>query len=475
VRALLAPRLARPFESLAVPNYRRYFTGLVVSLSGNWMQTVGELWLVLSLTNSPLAVGVTTALQFTPMLLFGAWGGLIADRVNKRRLLFFTQTAMAMPALALWLLASTGAVKPWMIFALVFARGAVNSIDNPARQAFLVEIVGSVRLVNAVGLNSAIVQVSRVAGPALAGAVIATAGVADCFLLNALSFLATLAALRLMDPGELHTAEPAPRKAGQLRSALRYVRATPSLLIPLALMAVVGTLSYNFQTLLPLLAKFSFEGHASTYAALTSAMGIGALAGAIGASVRREVGPRLLVAAALAFGGGLLLASVAPTLDTEVLALALTGAASVTFAAGVNSTLQLRVRPSMRGRVMALYSMVFVGSTPIGGPLMGWISAAAGPRAGLLVGAAAAIIGGVVARGAFERMPEPEEAAAAYAATAPAGASSGQARRSISSGSSRRPCASHSTRTSGMSSRSSGTETTSPRRPSDSRISQPGG
>jgi MFS family permease len=472
VRAL-APRLARPFESLAVPNYRRYFTGLVVSLSGNWMQTVGELWLVLSLTGSPLAVGVTTALQFTPMLLFGAWGGLIADRLDKRRLLVFTQTAMAMPALALWLLASTGVVKPWMIFALVFARGAVNSIDNPARQAFLVEIVGSVRLVNAVGLNSAIVQVSRVAGPALAGVVIATAGVADCFLLNALSFLATIAALRLMDPDELHTAEPAPRKSGQLRSALRYVRATPSLLIPLALMAVVGTLSYNFQTLLPLLAKFSFHGQASTFAALTSAMGIGALAGAIGASVRREVGPRLLVAAAVAFGAGLALAAAAPTLDAEVLALALTGAASVTFAAGVNSTLQLRVRPSMRGRVMALYSVVFVGSTPIGGPLMGWISGAAGPRVGLLVGAAAAIAGGVVARAAFARMPEPEEPA--YAAAAPAGASSGQSRRSISSGSSRRPCASQSTRTSGMSSRSIGTETTSPRRPSDSRISQPGG
>jgi MFS family permease len=498
VRAL-APRLARPFESLAVPNYRRYFTGLVVSLSGNWMQTVGELWLVLSLTGSPLAVGVTTALQFTPMLLFGAWGGLIADRLDKRRLLGFTQTAMAMPALALWLLASTGVVEPWMIFALVFARGAVNSIDNPARQAFLVEIVGSVRLVNAVGLNSAIVQVSRVAGPALAGVVIATAGVADCFLLNAISFLATIAALRLMDPDELHTAEPAPRKSGQLRSALRYVRATPSLLIPLALMAVVGTLSYNFQTLLPLLAKFSFEGHASTYAALTTAMGIGALAGAIGASVRREVGPRLLVAAALAFGAGLLLAAAAPTLDTEVLALALTGAASVTFAAGVNSTLQLRVRPSMRGRVMALYSVVFIGSTPIGGPLMGWISGPAGPRAGLLVGAAAAIAGGVVARAAFARMPEPDSveqaapaaadpasarpaeavsapaAEASYAAAAPAGASSGQSRRSTSSGSSRRTCASQSTRTSGMSSRSSGTEATSPRRPSDSRISQPGG
>ncbi len=402
----LGVQLGRPFDSLAVPNYRRYFAGQIVSLSGNWMQTVGELWLVLLLTGSPLAVGVTTALQFTPMLLFGAWGGVVADRLDKRRLLILTQAAMAMPAITLWLLAGSGVVQPWMIFALVFTRGAVNAIDNPARQAFLVELVSSARLVNAVGLNSALVQVARVAGPALAGLTIATVGVADCFLINAASFAAMIAALRRMNPDELHLSEPAPRQSGQLRSALRYVRATPGLLIPLALMAVIGTLSYNFQTLLPLLAKFTFHGRADTYAALTTAMGVGALAGALVASTRREVGPRLLVVSAVAFGGGLLLAAAAPTLGTEALSLALTGAASVTFASSVNSSLQLRVRPSMRGRVMALYSVVFLGSNPIGGPLMGWISGAAGPRAGLLLGAGAAIAGGLIARVAFARMPD---------------------------------------------------------------------
>jgi MFS family permease len=399
-------QLGKPFHSLAVPNYRRYFAGQIVSLSGNWMQTVGELWLVLSLTGSPLAVGVTTALQFTPMLLFGAWGGVIADRLDKRRLLIFTQAAMALPALALWLLAGSGVVETWMIFVLVFARGAVNAIDNPARQAFLVELVSSARLVNAVGLNSALVQVARVAGPALAGVTIATVGVADCFLINAASFAAMIAALRGMNVSELHRSEPAPRQSGQLRSALRYVRATPGLLIPLALMGVIGTLSYNFQTLMPLLARFTFHGQAGTYAALTTAMGVGALAGALVASTRREVGPRLLVASAVAFGGGLLLAAAAPTLATEAVSLALTGAASVTFASSVNSSLQLRVRPSMRGRVMALYSVVFLGSNPIGGPLMGWISGSAGPRAGLLLGAGAAIAGGLVARVAFARMPD---------------------------------------------------------------------
>jgi MFS family permease len=402
----LRVQLGRPFHSLAVPNYRRYFAGQVVSLSGNWMQTVGELWLVLSLTSNPLAVGVTTALQFTPMLLFGALGGVVADRMDKRRLLMFTQAAMALPALTLWLLASSGVVQPWMIFALVFVRGAVNAIDNPARQAFLVELVSSARLVNAVGLNSALVQVARVAGPALAGITIAPVGVSDCFLVNAASFLAMIGALRAMNPHELHVSEPAPRQSGQLRSALRYVRATPGLLIPLALMGVVGMLSYNFQTLMPLLARFTFHGNAGTYAALTTAMGVGALVGALVASTRREVGPQLLVGSAFAFGGGLLLAAAAPTLQTEAISLGLTGMASVTFASSVNSSLQLRVRPSMRGRVMALYSVVFLGSNPIGGPLMGWISGAAGPRAGLLLGAGGAIVGGLVARVAFARMPD---------------------------------------------------------------------
>ena len=215
-----------------------------------------------------------------------------------------------------------------------------------------------------------------------------------------------IATLRMMDTRALHTSEPTPRASGQLRSALRYVWATPGLLIPLALMGVIGTLSYNFQTLMPLLARFTFHGQAGTYALLTTAMGAGALVGALVASTRREVGPKLLVVSALAFGGGLLLAAAAPTLDTEAISLALTGAASVTFASSVNSSLQLRVRPSMRGRVMALYSVVFLGSSPIGGPLMGWISGAAGPRAGLLLGAGAAIAGGLVARVAFARMPD---------------------------------------------------------------------
>jgi MFS family permease len=408
VRAV-KPALARSFASLSVPNYKRYFYGQIVSLSGTWMQTVGELWLVLTLTGSAVAVGVTTALQFTPMLLFGAWAGVLADRMDKRRLLIATQTAMAIPAVVLWALAATGTVKPWMVFAVVFARGAVNAIDFPARQSFVVELVGPARVVNAVGLNSAIVQTARVAGPALAGIVIATMGVSTAFLINAISFIAMLVALRGMRPEELDRSEPMPRRSGQLRSALRYVRATPRLSIPLLLTAVVGTLSFNFQTLLPLLARFTFHGHAGTYAALTTAMGVGAVVGALMASARRSVGPALLVGAAAMFGAMLVAAASAPDLALEVVVLAFTGAASVTFASSVNSFLQLNVRPSMRGRVMALYSVVFLGSNPIGGPLMGWIAGEAGPRMGLLVGAAAALASAVVARGAFARMPENRE------------------------------------------------------------------
>jgi MFS family permease len=403
------PALARSFASLSVPNYRRYFYGQIVSLSGTWMQTVGELWLVLTLTGSAVAVGVTTALQFTPILVFGAWAGVLADRMDKRRLLIMTQTAMAIPALVLFVLAASGVVKPWMVFAVVFARGAVNAIDNPARQSFVVELVGPARVVNAVGLNSAIVQTARVAGPALAGIVIATTGVSTAFLINALSFIAMIVALRGMRPEQLERSEPMPRRSGQLRSALRYVRATPQLLIPLALTAFVGTLSFNFQTLLPLLARFTFHGSAGTYAALTTAMGVGALAGALFASARPTVGPALLSGAALTFGGLLIAAATAPDLALEVVVLAFTGAASVTFAASVNSFLQLNVRPSMRGRVMALYSVVFLGSNPIGGPLMGWIAGVAGARAGLLVGAAAAIVAALVARAAFAKLPAEAE------------------------------------------------------------------
>jgi predicted MFS family arabinose efflux permease len=391
------------FKSLGVPNYRRFFAGQVVSLSGNWMQVVAETWLVLKLTGSGVAVGVTACLQFTPILMLGAFGGLLADRFPKRRLLMLTQATMALPALTLWVLAATGAVELWMVFALVLARGTVNALDNPTRQSFVIEMVGSDRVVNAVGLNSVLVHTARIAGPAMAGVVIATWGVAPCFLINAISFLAMLFALRRMEPQDLRPTELAPRRPGALREALRYVRRTPELAIPLALMAALGTLSFNFQVLLPLLARFTFHGDATTYAALLTAMGVGSVMGALATGARGQTSPKLVVSSAALMGALILAVAAAPSVPIAVVMLVPLGAATVTFAAGVNSGLQLAVDPAMRGRVMALYSIVFLGSTPIGGPIAGWLSQAISPRAGLVLGGVAALGAAAVGLAAFRR------------------------------------------------------------------------
>jgi MFS family permease len=395
--------LRRSFRSLSIPNYRRYFLGQVVSLSGTWVQTVAETWLVLKLTHSGVAVGIAAALQFAPMLVGGAWGGLIADRLPKRKLLIATQTAMALPALALLGLTLSGTIALWMLFALIFARGAVNAIDNPARQAFLVELVGPDRLLNAVSLNSALVNSARIIGPAFAGVLITTVGVAPCFGVNALSFGAMIVALHGMDRGALRTGPRAKRAPGQVRSALRYVRATPQLRIPLLLTAVVGTFTFNFQILLPLLASFTFHGGAGSYAVLTTAMGVGAVLGAVANGSRSRVRPAMLVAAAIGFGALTLVLSAAPSTIVAAVALVPVGAASVAFSASVNSALQLAVAPQMRGRVMALYSVVFLGSTPIGAPLMGLLANAAGPRAAFAVGGLVALAAGLGARAAFAR------------------------------------------------------------------------
>ncbi|HEV7563089.1 MAG TPA: MFS transporter [Solirubrobacterales bacterium] len=398
--------LRRSFNSLEVPNYRRYFAGQLISLSGTWMQTVAAIWLILSLTNSGVAVGLTTALQFLPMLLIGAWGGLLADRIPKRRLLIVTQALMAIPAVGLFAVTATGVVAPWMVFLAVFAMGAVNAVDNPARQSFVIEMVGADRVVNAVSLNSVIVQMARIVGPAIAGVMIATVGVVPCFALNALTFLAMILALRGMDTERLHTEPVAPRQRGAIRAGLRYVARTPELAVPLALMALVGTLGFNFQVVLPLLAKFSFDGGAMTYAAMVSAMAVGSIAGALINGSHGHTGPRLIAGGALVFGVAALLSAAMPALAFEIVTLAVLGGAAVTFAATINSTLQLAVSPEMRGRVMALYSVVFLGSTPIGGPLTGWLAQAYDPRVALLLAGVSGLSAAWAARVCFARLRE---------------------------------------------------------------------
>lgn len=399
----MSAALRRSFSALEIPNYRHYFAGQIVSLSGNWMQMVAEMWLVLELTGSGIAVGLTSALQFLPMLLLGAWGGVLADRWPKRRLLVATQATMAIPALALWALTATGAVVPWMVFALVLARGVVTAVDHPTRQAFVVEMVGTDRVVNAVGLNSVLIHAARIFGPAGAGVLIATVGIAPCFLLNAATFAVMIAALRSMDPdGLAHPPRPDRDQAG-VGAALRYLRGEPRLLIPLAMMAVVGTLAFNFHVLLPLLGRFTFEGGALAYTALAMAMATGSIAGALAIGARGRVGEHQLVATCAAFGAFALLAAAAPSLPLALAALVPLGAMSVAFAAGVNSTLQLGASASMRGRVMAIYSVVFIGSTPIGAPIVGALAELAGPRAGLVLAAVAALAAAAGGWYAFSR------------------------------------------------------------------------
>ena len=405
--------LRRSVSSLSVPNYRRYFVGQVISVSGNWMQLVAQMWLIVQLTGSGVAVGLTAGLQFAPILVLGAWGGLIADRFSKRRVLMITQPLMALPALALWALVAAGTVEPWMVYALVFVRGTVNAFDNPARQSFVIELVGHDRVVNAVSLNSVIVQTARIIGPAAAGGMIALAGVGPCFAINALSFAAMFIALQRMDVSELRPSTPAQRAPRELRAALRYVSGTPGLWIPLGMMVLVGTLTFNFQVLLPLLASQTWHGTASTYALLTAAMAVGSVIGALASGARGRVSPRILVVAAAGFGVVELLAALAPSLPLQALALIPLGAVSVTFSAGVNSTMQLAVTPAMRGRVMGLYSMVFLGSTPIGAPLVGWLAEVAGPRAGMALGGAAALTAAGLATIAYRGKRLPSDAGVA--------------------------------------------------------------
>lgn len=375
----------RSFDSLSIPNYRRYFKGQLVSVSGNWMQVVAETWLVLTLTGSGIAVGLTTALQFLPILFLGAWGGLLADRFAKRQLLMMTQGLLALPVVGLAAVSFAGIVAPWMVYLTVLVRGLVLAVDNPARQAFVIEIVGSDRVVNAVSLNSVMVHGSRIIGPAIAGVLIALVGVSWVFVLNALTFVVMYFALRGMDVKRLDEAPSSGHEPGAMRAAFAYVRQTPILWIPLLLMGLLGTLGLNVQVLLPMLASFTFNGGPDAYAVLLAAMGAGAILGALATGARNRTGPTIIAGAALAFGIFAALAAVMPSLALEVPVMALLGGAGVTFSASINSLLQLEVTSEMRGRVMALFTIVFLGSNPIGAPLMGWLSERYDPRVALMV------------------------------------------------------------------------------------------
>jgi MFS family permease len=374
------------FAALAVPNYRVYMAGQSVSLIGTWMQMAAQSWLVLSLTGSATALGLIVALQTLPVLVLGPYGGVVADRVDKRALMFALQAAMGVQALILGVLTITGSVRLWEIGGLALLLGLNNAFENPARQAFMLEMVGPDSLRNAVSLNSVMVNVARVLGPGIGGLLIASVGEGPCFLLNAASFVAVLVSLARLDRAAIAPSPPSGREPGQLREGLRYVARTPELGVPLAMMALVGALAYEFQVSLPVMARQGLHVGATGYGFMTASMGVGAVVGGLFVAGKGRTGLPTLVAAASAFGVLLLFAGMAPNLPLELVALAFTGAASISFMATGNSTLQLNAAPSMRGRVMSLWFVAFQGSTPIGGPIVGWVMAAAGARAGLGLG-----------------------------------------------------------------------------------------
>jgi MFS family permease len=402
---------ADTFASLRVRNYRLFFVGQVVSVSGSWMQRVAQLWLVLHLTGSGVALGLVAAIQFLPMLLFGAAGGLLADRMDKRRLLMVTQTLMALLGLLLGVLTLTGAIQLWMVYVLALLIGAVVAVDNPARQSFVMEMVGRQQLINAVSLNSAVFTSARVIGPAIAGVLITLIGTGWCFVFNAASFGAVLLALVAMDPSRLFRSEAPARARGQLLEGLRFVLSRPDLRTPLALLAVVGTLALNFTVILPLLARYTFHGDASTYGLLFAVLGVGSLAGALFTASRREPSVRLMLGSLALFGFFMLAGALAPTLALEVACLIPMGIAALAFQTTTNTLIQLRAEPALRGRVMALYSVVFLGTTPIGAPIVGWLAQEFGPRVGLATGGVAVIMAAGVAlwlarsRHVFEAAP----------------------------------------------------------------------
>ncbi len=388
----------RTFRALSVRNYRLYFTGQVVSSTGTWMHTVALGLLVLSsrLHGNGLNVGVVTALQFLPILLLGTWGGLIVDRIEKRRILYVTQSAAGLLALALGLIVAFNAVTMWEVYVIAGLFGVVNLFDNPARQTFVQEMVGRDLMSNAISLNSVVMNAARVVGPAIGGVLIYTVGIEACFLINAASYAAVLVALVRMRRSELHPAPIVERARGQVREGFRYVRSVPGLRRPLLAMAVVGIFAFNFVTTLPLLAEHTFHGGAGTYSAFTAAMGAGSVIGGLLVAHRSRPSEALLSAVGLAFGVMMLLVAVSPTEVVVLAALFGMGICSLAFVSTANSTMQLGSEATMRGRVMALFAMAFLGSTPLGGPLVGWISDASTPRVAILVGAVAAIGSGLV-------------------------------------------------------------------------------
>ena len=379
------------FRSLHTRNFRLFFGTQLVSQIGNWLTLIAQTLLVLHLTDSGVAVGLLTACQFAPILLFGAFAGLIADRSDKRRLLIFVQFFAMAQSFVLAALAFMDNPPLIAIYLTAFAGGLALAFDNPARRAFVVEMVPERDVNNAISLNSAVMTSARVVGPALAGLLIATVGYSWAFALDGVSYLAVIAGLWMMNPAELRPAPITERGKGQVRAGFAYVRRVPELWIPLVMMAVVGTLAFNFQVVMPLLVKRTFDGDDTMFTLLFSVISIGSLIGALSTARRTHITLRHLVVASGAFGVTMLVLAVTPSLAwTFPIGMAV-GWSSIAFLTASTAIVQLRAAPEMRGRVLALQAIVFLGSTPIGGPILGVVSQAFGPRAGIALGGVAAL------------------------------------------------------------------------------------
>jgi MFS family permease len=419
-------RFRRIFSSLAIYNYRVYWLGQLISISGTWMQTTAQAWLVLKLTNSPAALGTVTLLQFLPITLLTLFGGVLADRVPKRALVFCTQSVGALQSLLLGVLVVSNTVQLWHIYVLAFLLGIVNAFDNPVRQAFVAELVGRKQLQNAIALNSMLFNAARIIGPAIGGIVISVAGIGEAFLINAVTFVPVLVGLVLLRPQEFH-AVPKPARGNvfkQLAEGIRYVVKTPDVRLTMITVAVMGTFGYNFTTILPLIAKYVVNAGAIGLGALTSALGLGSLLAALWVASARRTSQTVILAAALVFSVVLVLVGLSTWLPLTLALLVALGVASMVFSSSANTRLQLSAPGELRGRVISLYFLLFAGTTPIGGMLVGVLAARFGVRPAVVLFGVISFLGvaGAVTLSRRAITPVPETTAVP-AASSPAAAS----------------------------------------------------
>ena len=383
------------FESLRVRNFRLFFGGQLISQIGNWLTLIAQALLVLKLTDSGFALGLLAACQFGPVLVLGAWSGLVADRSDKRKLLLIVQTFAMVQSFALAFVAFMHHPPVAAIYIVALFGGVATAFDNPARRAYVVEMVPEANVQNAVSLNSALMTGSRVVGPALAGLLITTVGYGWTFATDGLSYLAVILGLFLMRSRENRPALAATRGKGQVREGLRYVRTMPELFVPLVMMAIIGTFAFNFQTVMPLLIKRTLHGTDRTFTLIYSVIAVGSLFGALMSARRSSVTVRHIILSAYAFGGAMLLLAVTPNVAFTYPIGILVGLSSIIFMTTSTAIVQVRSEPSMRGRVLALQAIVFLGSTPIGGPILGYVSQQYGARIGVAIGGVSGIVAGV--------------------------------------------------------------------------------